>query len=497
MSKQLLKAMIMAQPHSATASGSLIHLNKAEFADAQRCIVSFAPVQSGSGDPSPSNVRPISGWTGVNVVRAGRNLFGGTINNLALTAYGSIVSDTTCRGVYCRVIGGQTYTVSRKTIEGNRFRVAATVVEPQVGTSCYVLSGGEDDTNLNVTVTVPSGYNYLFVYLSNQSDNCSADNYMVELGSTATAYAPYNGVTVPVNWNLFAAKQIAITDTNWWSSLINNSGMFTSASTDTKTRLQLTIDAYNDSTLLGTIGQRDYCPKGTITFAIDSSTYPTMNRIRIKHNGSSKDLGAVFAWNIPTGSYILSLDVVDNDVQIVGGFVIRDLMISTTATPYTPYVGTVYGGSVDLTSGTLTVTHGMFTIDSINWYNEGSNTSRQMWSMIGNNLPDVKPAQSQNNLPNAISTIFKPEIGSSTTTYSPYMISFLRLYPKRLTITFEPNQYANVDEMKAAMAGVPIVYELETPITYQLTPTDIKLLRGENNIFSNSNGNIILTYWTH
>jgi hypothetical protein len=32
------------------------------------CVAKIEPVQSGSGDPSPENVRPISGWTGCNVV---------------------------------------------------------------------------------------------------------------------------------------------------------------------------------------------------------------------------------------------------------------------------------------------------------------------------------------------------------------------------------------------------------------------------------------------
>ena len=36
--------------------------------------VEFAPVQSGSGDPSPSNVRPISGWTGIELYQ-NNNLF--------------------------------------------------------------------------------------------------------------------------------------------------------------------------------------------------------------------------------------------------------------------------------------------------------------------------------------------------------------------------------------------------------------------------------------
>ena len=31
-----------------------------------QCLLSFLPVQSGTGDPSPDNVRPITGWTGAN-----------------------------------------------------------------------------------------------------------------------------------------------------------------------------------------------------------------------------------------------------------------------------------------------------------------------------------------------------------------------------------------------------------------------------------------------
>lgn len=37
-------------------------------------VVAVNPVQSGSGDPSPVNERPISGWTGANVMSTGKNL---------------------------------------------------------------------------------------------------------------------------------------------------------------------------------------------------------------------------------------------------------------------------------------------------------------------------------------------------------------------------------------------------------------------------------------
>lgn len=39
----------------------------------RRLVVPFTPVQSGSGDPSPSNVRPITGWTGLNIYHSGED----------------------------------------------------------------------------------------------------------------------------------------------------------------------------------------------------------------------------------------------------------------------------------------------------------------------------------------------------------------------------------------------------------------------------------------
>ena len=49
----------------------------------------LAPIQSGSGDPSPNNIRTISGWTGAKLTRCGKNLIGGfagkTQNGLTFT----------------------------------------------------------------------------------------------------------------------------------------------------------------------------------------------------------------------------------------------------------------------------------------------------------------------------------------------------------------------------------------------------------------------------
>jgi len=41
--------------------------------------VNIEPVQAGSGDPSPDNVRPISGWTGAKVTKAGASMLDGVV----------------------------------------------------------------------------------------------------------------------------------------------------------------------------------------------------------------------------------------------------------------------------------------------------------------------------------------------------------------------------------------------------------------------------------
>lgn len=61
--------ILMNEPHLETSTGSTIQIVNAEPSPLKQCKVSFMPVQSGSGNPSPSNVRPISGWTGINIVR--------------------------------------------------------------------------------------------------------------------------------------------------------------------------------------------------------------------------------------------------------------------------------------------------------------------------------------------------------------------------------------------------------------------------------------------
>ena len=62
--------VIASMPHD-TASGSIASFPDGAAMPVRDLSVDIEPVQAGSGDPSPENVRPISGWTECKVTRTG------------------------------------------------------------------------------------------------------------------------------------------------------------------------------------------------------------------------------------------------------------------------------------------------------------------------------------------------------------------------------------------------------------------------------------------
>ena len=62
---QLRQRILMATPHLATASGDPCAFTTTVPAPLKSCVVSWVPVQDGSGTPSPDNIRPIHGQSGI------------------------------------------------------------------------------------------------------------------------------------------------------------------------------------------------------------------------------------------------------------------------------------------------------------------------------------------------------------------------------------------------------------------------------------------------
>lgn len=111
---------------------------------------------------------------------------------------------------------------------------------------------------------------------------------------------------------------------------------FTNNSTDTRATAQIIVQLYNGTTYVkssepatGEYPSRCYC-----NISIDSA----VTQLRIKHNGSTRDLVIYLPWT-RQGNYTISFLMPQNNPSTVGGLVIKDIMIceNNYYTPYLPY----------------------------------------------------------------------------------------------------------------------------------------------------------------
>ena len=176
-----------------------------------------------------------------------------------------------------------------------------------------------------------------------------------------------------------------------------------------------------------------------------------------------------------------------DDSQLKGGVAYRNIQLElgSTATTYEPYNGntyviqfgnTYYGGSLNVTTGLLTVTWGNVDLGSLDYqYNASTNI------FTSTNMTNFKePTSTEQRRKGFLCDIYPP---SSTTAINVNMDdkSMLRLSGQ---INIRNTSYSTVETFQTAMSGHQIVYELATPIEIQLTPTEVKTLLGSNNIFA-------------
>jgi phage-related protein len=143
--------------------------------------------------------------------------------------------------------------------------------------------------------------------------------------------------------------------------------------------------------------------------------------------------------------------------------------------------GTVYGGTLDVVSGQLTVTHKI--ISENDFYAVSSGTSGGGLHYANVNSSGYPAATSSNSLSNML---VNNQSGWGSTT--PCYTTNTSGNPVRVYGVF-----TTLEEFKTAYAGLQIVYEFATPLTYQLTATQVAFLLGANNIWSDT-GDISIEY---
>jgi len=317
--------------------------------------VGIEPIQEGSGDPSPENVRHISGHTEANVTKCGKNLF--SYNNGFYNIYytsntptgdGSFVTLQNAGGwksVKIKVKG-----LSKITISG--FMNQGGVYSAWLGSDDFndVISTFRSIDN-NGTKQVPSGAEYVVLGVYNiHTEYETYPNAQIEVDDTATTYEPYNGQT------------------------------------------------YN---------------------------------IQFK----------------------------DGDNPL-----------------------TVYGGSLDVVSGVLTVDRAYYNISDITFSESGN-----YYRLLDNSIPFAKSQFSEDGILSHFNYGDRRECIVGTTPSSGHYIMFYKnKVDALLSISSVADFNAYLVSQKTNGNPVQLVYKLATPQTYQLTPTAVKSLLGTNNIWADT-----------
>lgn len=139
-------------------------------------------------------------------------------------------------------------------------------------------------------------------------------------------------------------------------------------------------------------------------------------------------------------------------------------------------VGTVYGGTLDVTSGVLTVTHTDVDLGDKTWtQNSGKPVVYQA------SFTDFKQ-----NTDSLWCEIFKPisAMGINTLADNSSYDNVICCRNERNEIIIKNTSVADAAELTTLVRGKKLVYELATPQIYQLTSTQVTLLQGYNNIWS-------------
>lgn len=263
--------------------------------------VNITPIQSGSGDPSPTNVRSISGWTGVNVWVNQLNLFDGVYLTASVSSAGGryiFRTDLAGRTVVLPIKGGLEYLV-KKFDESNRMTICWSDHYPQNGDGLTLIFSGDYTTEKSISV--PVGARYLIILVSTSAEQAEP-RMVVKFGTeTIAEFVPYVGNGAEISWQTEAG-------TVYGGTLDVINGVLTVDSWGHVFDGTESIDAYSNVTARWGIPS-DYSGlpsgAGTQSYRIPySSHYPTSAsdpdpRVSMSNTGSA----LLFGYTITDGEY--------------------------------------------------------------------------------------------------------------------------------------------------------------------------------------------------
>ena len=173
------------------------------------------------------------------------------------------------------------------------------------------------------------------------------------------------------------------------------------------------------------------------------------------------------------------------------------LEFGSTATAWEPYAGatytrefedsqgntlTVYGGEDEIVGGVLTVTKIAYDGGDISWSKITGNNYRNFY------WRSDPIAKYSSYTPMVISSVYKSVANNSAYADDDNYVWIRMNSATNIEVAVKDTSKAGLTaaEFKTAMTGIQFVYDLETPITHQLTPNEVTTLIGTNHVWSDA-----------
>lgn len=302
--------------------------------------------------------------------------------------------------------------------------------------------------------------------------NFSVSDIMIEAGSSATDYAPYSNICQITGWTECSVTRAGA---NLLDEATNKSGYYIN-----ENGITVSNNLFQYSDLIPVVGN-EVIIEGNQTVAQDYK-----RRVQgYDESGIWVEQLGVYQSNVAE-AYKFTV-AIPSTVKYIRysyrltetGVKVRNADVYTIN--WTTEAGTVYSGELNVTTGELTVDKAMYTFagpDDISSYSTASTgakyvVSNRVDSQIGVGLSNQYEFTAGG-------------VPSADRAVARIVSSLIYIYDPRFT---------DLATAQALIAANPIqvLYPLSTPSTYQLTPTEIDALLGENLIWADT-GDVIVDY---
>ena len=456
-----------------SASGSIAHITDAGAYPVEELEVGIEPVQDLHGYDNP--------WP----AGGGKNLLppGTTTTHQQVTftvaENGAVTLSGTATANAALDIGRGTLTLPAGTY------IASISGNGNATLEMYKLVGGSASfMQNNFTLTEETSV-FLRLKVSSGTTASGTVYPQIETGSTATSWTPYSNLC-PISGH--TGCEVMRTGKNLLDPTKVQNGAISG----------VTGLPYVDNRRLYT----DY-------IRINGKTFTTFNsagmQTAVAYYNKNKDFILTNSWgNTPDtrtppsdAEYVIFIYRLSTDANIIPSELTNpQCELGSTATPYEPYTsatypiswqssaGTVYGVTYDSKTGKLRVDSINENMGNLTWTKENNH-------FYSNVVSNAKPPVNNTVPANILSSMYMVKDAYSVTQETTNCTIGLN-NSKRFYVY--DSSYTDAAAFQSAMNGVQLVYELATPIEYDIDPATIELLLGTNNVWNTGGGDTDVTY---